>query len=401
MSRPVKMDASSKGDLHSGVMYPQGPSASVIRSEKVDRRTISELRAALSQAQNIVDTVREPLLVLSNTLHVVTASRSFYNTFEVSQQETEGQFVYDLGNGQWDIAALRKLLEQVLTEDKEFHDYEVTHEFPVLGRRVMLLNARKLWSLDEAEEFILLAIEDVTERKRIADELVRSNEDLQRFTYMAAHDLRSPLNAALNLCQLLAMRVVAKLDERERTMLTESIKGLERLGILMNDLLTFSEIENVPQQRTLVPLEEPLKIAMSNLQHHIEAAGATIIVGELPTIKTDRTQMAMLLQNLIGNAIKYRRKDSPLRVSIEAVASGEYCRVSVADNAQGFPPEHARYIFEPFKRLHGAEIKGSGIGLATCKRIVERWGGNIWAESTPGEGSTFLFTIPTTPSPAT
>lgn len=251
---------------------------------------------ALAQARNIVDTVREPLLVLDKALHVETASRSFYNIFEVSPQDAEGRFVYDLGNGQWDIPALRELLEQVLSEDKEFHDYEVSHHFPVLGRRVMLLNARKLWNPNDGEEYILLAIEDVSERKRIADELVRSNEDLQRFAYMAAHDLRSPLNAALNLCQLLAMRVEAKLDEQERTMLTKSIEGLERLGILMNDPVSFSEIENVPQQRTLVPLEEPLRIALANLQYHIEMAGATITVGELPTIKADRTQMAMLLQ---------------------------------------------------------------------------------------------------------
>jgi signal transduction histidine kinase len=102
----------------------------------------------------------------------------------------------------------------------------------------------------------------------------------------------------------------------------------------------------------------------------------------------------MLFQNLIGNAIKYRRDNCALQISIEAVHVGIDCRVSVADNGQGFQAEHAAYIFEPFKRLHGTEIKGSGIGLATCKRIVERWGGRIWAESVPGQGSTFFFTIP-------
>jgi PAS domain S-box-containing protein len=350
--------------------------------------------SALEYARSIVDTVREPLLVLDSSLYVRTASRSFYSTFGVNREETEGRFVYDLGNGQWNIPALRTLLEEVLTMDKAFEEYEVVHRFPVLGERVMLLNARKLWTEADETSLILLAIEDVTERKRIADELVRSNEELQRFAYVAAHDLRSPLNSALNLCQLLAQRVKTKFNEKEREILGTAIESIERLSKLMNDLLEYSETGNVPQHRVLVSLGDPLRVSLANLQHHIDASGATITVRELPTVEIDRTQTALLFQNLIGNAIKYRREDTPLRVHIEAVQEGTDCRVSVTDNGQGFKAEHAVYIFEPFRRLHGAEIKGSGIGLATCKRIVERWGGRIWAESIPGEGSTFFFTIP-------
>ncbi len=351
-------------------------------------------RLELAYARSIVDTVHEPLLVLDSTLHVKTASRSFYNTFGVFREQTESCLIYDLGDGQWNIPALRTLLEEVLAKNKEFHDYEVRHTFPVLGDRVMLLNARKLWAEATETNLILLAIEDITERKRVADELVRSNENLQRFAYAAAHDLRSPLNAALHLSQLLAKRIKAKLEEKEREMLRQSIESMERLGRLMNDLLSYSETGSVPQMFTWVWLDEPLRIALANLQHHIEESGATITVSQLPSVETDRTQTAMLLQNLIGNAIKYRRNDCPLRILIEAVPLGTQCRVSVADNGQGFRAENAAYIFEPFKRLHGTEIKGSGIGLATCKRIVERWGGRIWAESVLGQGSTFYFTIP-------
>jgi PAS domain S-box-containing protein len=358
-----------------------------------ERLTAGEMSAAFAYTRSIVDTVREPLLVLDSTLHVTTASRSFCETFDVSRKETEGRFVYDLGNRQWDIPSLRSLLEEVLASDEGLHDYEVSHEFPGLGPRVMLLNARRLRTQAGGADFILLAIEDITDRKRIADNLVRSNEELQRFAYVAAHDLRSPLNAALNLSQLLAVRVDAKLDEQERELLRLSIQGMERLGLLMNDLLTYSEMGNIPQQRTLVALEEPVRIALANLQHHIELAAASITIGDLPTLQTDRTQMAMLLQNLIGNAIKYRREE-PLRIHVEAVLDGGHCRVCVADNGQGFPAEKAAFIFEPFKRLHGSSIKGSGIGLATCKRIVERWGGRIWAESIPGQGSKFFFTVP-------
>jgi PAS domain S-box-containing protein len=146
-----------------------------------DQQADTTLRDSLGYVQSIVDTVREPFLVLDASLHVTTASRSFYQTFGVAPDETLGRFVYDLGDGQWNIPALRTLLEEVLPQEKAFQEFEVVHEFPSIGRRVMLLNGRKLWREGNHTEYILLAIEDVTERKRIADALVRSNVDLQRF----------------------------------------------------------------------------------------------------------------------------------------------------------------------------------------------------------------------------
>ena len=203
---------------------------------------------ALAYAESVIQTVREPMLVLDGALHVQKASRAFFSTFGVSREETEGRFIYDLGNGQWNIPSLKTLLEDVLKESEAFQDYEVTHEFPSLGRRVMLLDGRKIWTEERDSELILLAIEDITERKRIHDELVSSNEDLQRFAYVAAHDLRTPLNAALNLFRILSQRAGGKLDDQEREMLRFSIQSMERLNTLMNDILTFSEMGNAPQQ---------------------------------------------------------------------------------------------------------------------------------------------------------
>jgi PAS domain S-box-containing protein len=364
----------------------------------MDRGTVATLRQALAYAQSIIDTVREPMLVIDGTLHIRTASRAFYGVFGVCPEDTEGQFIYDLGNRQWDIPALRALLEGVTKEGKDVHDFEVTHEFPQLGRRVMLINARRLWTEENDSLLVLMAIEDVTERKRIHDELVRSNEDLQRFAYVAAHDLRTPLNSALNLSQLLARRTEEKLDKQDREMLQTSIASLERLNALMNDILTFSEMGNVPQQWRLISLDDPLQLALANLKHHIDQAGASITIGSLPEVRSDRTQMVMVFQNLIGNAIKYRRAEAEApHIRIEAVQEGSNWRISVADNGQGSEAEYASAIFEPFKRLHGKNIKGSGIGLAICKRIVERSGGRIWAESVPGQASTFFFTVPVGP----
>jgi two-component system, chemotaxis family, CheB/CheR fusion protein len=358
-----------------------------------ERGTVAVLRDALAYAQSIIDTVREPMLVLDSTLHVQTASRAFLNLFGVSREDTIGSFIYDLGNGQWNIPALRTLLDKVLTQYEDFQDFEVTHDFPVLGERTMLLNARRLWTKENNSHLVLLAIEDITGRKRLHDELVQSNQDMQRFAYVAAHDLRTPLHAAQNLAQLLDRRVQTKLNVEERDILRHLNESLERLSTLMGDILSFADTSNAPQQRARIRLEEALDVALANLQHHIDHQGATITRGALPEVFADRTQMVMVFQNLIGNALKYRR-DEPPQVRIEAVREEGAWRIAVADNGQGFGAEHATIIFEPFRRLHSKSIKGTGIGLATCKRIVERSGGRIWAHAIPGQGATFYFTLP-------
>ena len=234
----------------------------IAASGEAETVNVGKLQEALAYAQSIIDTVREPILVLDGSLHVRTASRAFYRTFGVSPHETEGRYIYDLGNGQWDIPALRTLLEDVLPERTIITDFEVTHVFPTLGRRVMLVNARQLWTTDNDSPLLFVAIEDVTERKRLHDELVSSNEEMQRFAYTAAHDLRTPLNAALNLSQLLERRVDGKLDEQESFMLRTSIESMERLNKLMNDILLMSEMGNAPQQLRSISLEEPLQVAL-------------------------------------------------------------------------------------------------------------------------------------------
>ena len=367
--------------------------ASAEREAEDQDEVETALRATLLYLENVVDTVREPMLVLDRALRVRTASRAFYQTFGVSKEETERQLIHNLGDGQWDIPALRTLLEDVLRTEKSFRDFEVIHDFPALGRKVMLLNARKLWREGNHSELILLAIEDVTERKRLADELVRSNEDMQRFAYVAAHDLRSPLHSALKLCTLAARRFEGRGSE-EAHLLSMSVESLERLRRLMEDILSYSEVANAPQQRTLVPLEDPLRIALLNLEHHIKESAAEVTYGPLPDVPADRTQMVMVFQNLVGNAIKYRRKGEAPRIRIEAVQEDAFWKISVSDNGEGFEPAYAGNIFEPFKRLHGKDVPGSGIGLATCKRVIERLGGRIWPESKRGQGSTFYFTLP-------
>jgi len=363
-----------------------------VESEELHRQTEAGLRDALAYAESIVDTVREPLLVLDGELLVKSASRAFFEKFGVCREETADQFLYSLGNGQWDIPVLRAVLGEVLANGRSFQDFEVVHDFPGLGRRVMRLNARKIRREGNNTARLLLAIEDNTERTRLQDELLRSNEDLRRFAYVAAHDLRSPLDGALNLLGLFKGSLEGRLAENESQMLDLSIENMERLAALMQDILAFAEMTQVPRQKNPVALENSLQIALANLAHHIEKNQADIRVGKLPEVLCDRMQLAMLFQNLIGNAIKYRSSEPPL-IRIDAAVEDHQWRVSVGDNGEGFEAKYAAEIFEPFTRLQGSKVPGSGIGLATCRRIVERAGGRIWADSQPGVGSTFCFTL--------
>ncbi len=359
--------------------------------------TLGEFAAAAYQAVSgmnalkaIIATIRQPLIVLDGCLRIQLASRSFYETFQVTPEATEGHYFYQLGNGQWNIPALRLLLEDILPKETVLDNFELTHDFPSLGRRVMLLNARKLVR-EGPTELILLAIEDITARKHIEDELLRSHEDSQRFAYVAAHDLRSPLYSSMTLLELLDRQ--ATLEKDDRHVLSLARAGLQRLQALMSDILTYSQLGGT-QNVTLVPLQESLQIALTNLQGEIDVTGAQVECGLLPSLQADRSLMTLVFQNLIGNALKFRRESEPPHVQIESRRSQGEWVVSVADNGQGFEPHYADQIFLPFKRLHGSEVPGSGIGLATCKRIVDRLGGRIWTEAALGKGATFYFTLP-------
>jgi len=359
--------------------------------------TLGEFAAAAYQTlsglialKGIVATIREPLLILDGNFRIKMASRSFYDAFQVTPSDTEGRFLYQLGNGQWDIPKLRSLLEEVLPKEQAIEAFEVSHDFPSLGRRVMLLNARRLSRDGNPTELILLAMDDITARKRIEEELLRSQEDSQRFAHVAAHDLRAPLNSAMALLQLMADE--ARLEENDRQVLSMAMANLQRLQSLMSDILAYSQVGGA-QNSEIVPLQEPLRIALTNLRKDIGETGTEIVVGPLPAVRADRSQLALVFQNLIGNAIKFRGAE-PARLHIEATTDSRECVVSIADNGQGFDPRYAKEIFLPFKRLHGPETPGSGIGLATCSRIVERMGGRIWAEAADGMGATFYFTLP-------
>jgi len=496
-------------------------------------------------AESIVQTVRKPLVLLDKDLRVRMANRAFYQAFQATREETENALLFSLGNGQWDIPALRTLLEEILPRDSQFQDFEVRHEFPGVGRKVMLLNARPLYDGDSRHAMILLAFEDVTERVR-ADEalrkseerfkfvaratndairdwdlltgevwwndtfyktfgyrpgevgrgleswtgrihrddagrvsrgireliegggdewsdeyrfrtaggsyavvfdrcyvvhdgagrpvrvlgsmmditvrkqaeeklavyaakLERSNRELQDFASIASHDLQEPLRKIQAFGDRLRAKWAEALGDEGGDYLRRMQSAAGRMQTLINDLLMFSRVESKAQPFVEVDLAEVAREVIADLEVQIERAGAAVEVGRLPVIEADPLQMRQLLQNLIGNSLKYRRPGTGPLVKVYGVAPdgggrgrecgtaspGQSCQLLVEDNGIGFDEKYLDRVFTVFQRLHGrTEYEGTGIGLAVCRKIAERHGGGITARSAPQEGATFVVTLP-------
>jgi signal transduction histidine kinase len=232
-----------------------------------------------------------------------------------------------------------------------------------------------------------------TELARKARQLEASNADLREFAYVTSHDLQEPLRSISGFAELLARRYKGKFDEDADEFLTYINESATRMSGMIQGLLTYSRVVHSAELDEVVPLAEAVEWAKSNLLLAIEESQARIVESELPVVSGNKLQFCQLLQNLISNAIKYRGPESPvIRISSE-LRDSEYV-VTVADNGLGIGREFQDRVFGLFKRAHGRDYPGTGVGLALCKKIVERHGGRIWVESTPGQGSRFHFTLP-------
>jgi PAS domain S-box-containing protein len=247
----------------------------------------------------------------------------------------------------------------------------------------------------------VLVFRDITAKRRADRELSdstealrRANEELQQFAYTASHDLRAPLNSVSTMAGLLKQRFPDQLGPSGRELVDYIIGGAARMGRLIDDILSFANASKVnPAPAIPVSLDRALERALANLESEIRETGAQIKSDALPTVLSHDTPVLQMFQNLVGNALKYRGNNPP-QVLISATEHGSQCLVSVKDNGIGIESQYAEEIFKPFKRLHGQEYPGSGIGLASCRKIAEAYGGRIWVESEPGKGSIFFFTLP-------
>lgn len=371
-----------------------------------------QIKKSRDYAEAIIETMPEPLVVLDNSLRVNTANRSFYQTFQVLQTQTESSSIFDLGNGQWNIPQLRSLLEKVLPESNQIDNFEVEHTFEQIGRKIMLLNARKIRRTDE-QEMILLVIQDITERKLfekqrdqllVQEQSARSDAEVanrtkDEFLSIVSHELRNPLNSMLGWTQLLrrrefdAVRIDRALEMIERSarsqvMLIEDILDTSRIttGKLQ---IRVSEIALAPVIEAAIDVARP-SAQTKNIQ--IEA----VLEAQTTEVSGDPDRLQQVIWNLLSNAIKFTSNGG--RVTVKLKRSGSLVQIQVSDTGQGISADFLPYVFERFRQANSSSTRsqgGLGLGLSIVYHLVELHGGTIRAESLgQGQGATFTVQLP-------
>lgn len=355
-------------------------------NEELQNRN-EQLAQASDYAQALISTIQVPLLVLDRDLRVKTANRSFYLLFQVDEEEIIGSLIYDLGNGQWNIPALRKLLHEILPQSNTFDNYEIEHTFPTIGRRIMLLNARRFY---RDGDNILLAIEDITDRKDI-----ETHKDL--FIGIASHELKTPITTIKGYTQILEKRLSQVGDSKDRSLIQNINQQTDRLTSLINDLLNTSKIQagKLVLDKKRFDLDALLTKTISDFQNVTETH-QIIKEGRIKEqVLGDPSRIEQVVSNLITNAIKY--SPSADKVIVRVGTDKRNAIVSVQDFGFGITKKDQARIFERFYRTGNKEemnVAGFGLGLYIAAGIVNAHHGKIWVESTKGKGSTFYFTLP-------
>ncbi len=364
-------------------------------------------------AENVINTVREPLIALDQDLRVVKVSHSFYEFFKVKPEDTVGQLIYDLGNKQWDIPKLRELLETILPQKATFDNYEVEHNFATIGRRVMLLNARQIERGAGKERIILLAIEDITERKQVEEKIKRLNADfeervsqytaelsasvkeLEAFSYSVSHDLKAPLRAMAGFSNILSEDYAPKLDDNGRRLIGVINDNARIMEQLIDDLLKLAYMA----RQTIDVVDIDVTTLVQSVCHELREElfrdrTIEVSVKPLPAVRADYTLAKQIFTNLISNAMKFTAHKDKAVIEIGGYDKDGERIYYVKDNGAGFDMKYEDKLFGVFQRLHGQdEFSGTGIGLAIVRNAVRRHGGKVWAEAEVGQGATFYFTL--------
>jgi signal transduction histidine kinase len=354
------------------------------------KHSLDLLKYALDYSEAIVDTVRMPLIVLDKKLRVLTANRSFYKTFRALPKKIEGQLIYRLNNHAWNIPRLRLLLEKILPKNTHFENYEVEINLPHIGLKTMMLSARRTYRQVNNTEAILLAFEDITNRKL----LEKQKDD---FIGIVSHELRTPLTGISLYSQLLEKQLKGSKDKKGLQFLSKMTQQMARLTQLTASFVNVYKIQTgqLKLNKSRFGMDELIRSVVSDFQH---ATKSHVIISKSEAkmnVYADRERMAQVLINLISNAIKYSPKSD--KVIIKSSQNAQKVTVSVQDFGLGIPKEERSRIFERFFRAKGkgaGDVAGLGLGLYISFEIVKQHKGKMWVESTDGKGSTFYFSLP-------
>jgi len=370
---------------------------------------------AREYAESIINTIREPLIALDQDLRVVSVSRSFYEVFKVKPEETVGQLIYDLGNKQWDIPKLRELLETILPQQTTFDNYEVEHDFATIGRRIMLLNARQIQRVLGKERIILLAIEDITERREIENGLEKAHEELKElatelkraarvkseFLANMSHELRTPLNSINGFSEVLYDETFGPLNEKQRQYVNNVLTSGKHLLLLINQILDMAKVEagkmklalsSLPMKSLLneIPMLVADMVSKKKLEMLLE------IADDLPNIEGDELKVKEIIYNLLSNAVKFTPEGG--KIGMRAKRADSEIEIVVWDTGVGIAPENMGKIFEGFFRVdtpYSRVTEGTGLGLPLSKKLVELHGGKFSVEPEGlNKGTEVRFTLP-------
>jgi len=402
----------------------------ILNQELFDRN--EQLNLSRLYAESIVATIREPLIILDNKLHIRTANKSYFEKFNTSEVETEHKSFFQIGSGQWNIPSLREMLDSILIDGKTVTDFTIIQTFQWIGERIFQLNATMIVRKDNSEKLVLLAFEDVTERRKLQNDLElfahelekkvnertselknanaslkHSNENLEQFAFIASHDLQEPLRKIMTFANILTKRYGSDIPENIKGLLEKISFSAVRMSMLIKEVLSFSKVMNPEVAFEKTDLDLILKNVISDFDLLIEQKNATIDAEQLPFIDAIPIQINQLFYNLLSNALKFAGPDSPgIHISSSMIKRDElvkyptldehypHCEIIFRDNGIGFDQQFAKQVFMIFQRLNSHDFEGTGIGLALCKKIVTNHHGEIFAESKKGVGTTFHIILP-------
>ena len=370
------------------------------------------LTESYEYSEAIIATCHEPMMILNRNFHIKSANKSFYKKFHVKKEDTEGKFLFELGNKQWNIPELRGLLNDILTKNSGFENLEVTHTFPTIGEKIMLLNARIIVQKIHCEQLILLAFEDVTERTKYYQKekaLLKKEREIaelatnskQQFLSNMSHEIRTPMNAIIGFT-----KVVLKTDltEKQKEYLNAIKVSGDAMIVLINDILDLAKVDAGKMTFEEIPfkLSHSLTTMLHLFDTKIQEKNIELVKEYDSTIPEvlvgDQMRLHQIILNLLSNAVKFTSKGK-ITISTHIVkqdAKKITLEIIVADTGIGIPKDKQQHIFDGFQqassetsRLYG----GTGLGLAIVKQLVEQQGGKISVKSTEGKGSSFSFTL--------